>query len=64
MKRASAATSARGLGTFVNPGTISGLSERQVLQRFVERGDPVAFEAIVVRFGPWFSPFAASCSAI
>ncbi len=52
MKRASAAAMARGLETLVDPGTISGLSEPQVLARFVERGDPVAFEAIVVRFGP------------
>ena len=52
MKRASAAAVARGLETLVDPGTISGLSEPQVLARFAERGDPVAFEAIVVRYGP------------
>jgi RNA polymerase sigma factor (sigma-70 family) len=36
----------------LEPGTIAGLSERQVLERFAERGDPVAFEAIVARHGP------------
>ena len=33
----------------IEPGTIAGLTERQVLERFAERGDPVAFEAIVTR---------------
>src|SRR5207244_3672905 len=36
----------------LEPGTIAGLSEAQVLARFVERRDPVAFEAIVTRHGP------------
>jgi RNA polymerase sigma factor (sigma-70 family) len=36
----------------LEPGTIAGLSERQVLERFAERGDPVASEAIVARHGP------------
>ena len=36
----------------LEPGTIAGLTERQVLERFAERGDPVAFEAIVARHGP------------
>jgi RNA polymerase sigma factor (sigma-70 family) len=52
MKRACAAAVARGLESLVDPGTVTGLSEAQVLARFVERGDPVAFEAIVVRYGP------------
>ena len=52
MKRAYAGAIAQGLERLVDPGTIAGLSERQVLARFVERRDPVAFEAIVVRFGP------------
>ena len=52
MKRAHAGAIARGLERLVDPGTISGLSEGQVLARFVERHDPVAFEAIVVRHGP------------
>ncbi len=52
MKRASAGVIARELERLCEPGTIAGLSEPQVLARFVERGDPVAFEAIVVRHGP------------
>jgi RNA polymerase sigma factor (sigma-70 family) len=52
MKRASAAAVARGLERLVDPGTVAGLTERQVLARFVEQGDPVAFEATVVRHGP------------
>jgi RNA polymerase sigma factor (sigma-70 family) len=35
----------------LEPGTIAGLSESQVLERFAERGDPVAFEAIIARHG-------------
>jgi RNA polymerase sigma factor (sigma-70 family) len=42
----------RGLERLINPGTISGLSESEVLARFVECHDPVAFEAIIVRHGP------------
>jgi hypothetical protein len=52
MKRVHAGGIARGLERLVDPGTISGLLERQVLARFVERRDPVAFEAIVIRYGP------------
>jgi RNA polymerase sigma factor (sigma-70 family) len=52
MKRDCSAAVARGLERLVDPGAIAGLSEQQVLARFVERGDPVAFEAIVVRYGP------------
>jgi RNA polymerase sigma factor (sigma-70 family) len=33
-------------------GTVAGLTERQVLERFAERGDSVAFEAIITRHGP------------
>ena len=36
----------------LEPGTITGLSEREVLERFAERGDPVAFDVIVARDGP------------
>lgn len=42
----------RDLQQLVDPGTIAGLTERQVLARFVERRDSVAFEAIVARHGP------------
>ena len=33
-------------------GTVSGLSEWQLLERFLERRDESAFEALVVRHGP------------
>jgi RNA polymerase sigma factor (sigma-70 family) len=36
----------------LEPGTVAGLTETEVLERFAERGDPVAFEAIVMRHGP------------
>jgi RNA polymerase sigma factor (sigma-70 family) len=36
----------------LEPGTVAGLTERQVLERFAERGDSVAFEAIITRHGP------------
>lgn len=52
MKRVHAGAIARGLERLVDPGTVAGLSERQVLTRFVECRDSVAFEAIVVRHGP------------
>ena len=32
-------------------GTIAGLSERQLLERFLDRRDETAFEAIVARHG-------------
>jgi hypothetical protein len=52
MKRDGTAAVAQSLERLVDPGTVAGLSETQVLARFVERGDPLAFEAIVVRYGP------------
>ena len=33
-------------------GTMTGLSEAQLLERFLARGDQAAFEAIVLRHGP------------
>lgn len=33
-------------------GTLAGLSEGQLLERFLDRGDEAAFEAIVARHGP------------
>ncbi|MFO0959006.1 MAG: sigma-70 family RNA polymerase sigma factor [Isosphaeraceae bacterium] len=33
-------------------GTVAGLSERQLLDRFLARNDAAAFEAIVARHGP------------
>jgi RNA polymerase sigma factor (sigma-70 family) len=37
------------------PGTVAGLTEREIIARFVESGDPVAFEAIIRRHGPMVS---------
>ncbi len=34
------------------PGSVSGLGEAELLERFVERRDEAAFEAIVTRHGP------------
>ena len=34
------------------PGTVAGLTERQLIERFALHGDAVAFEAIVTRHGP------------
>jgi RNA polymerase sigma factor (sigma-70 family) len=49
----------RNLGTVLGhfdqlfgPGTLAGLSERQLLERFITVRDPEAFEAIVRRHGP------------
>ncbi len=33
-------------------GTLAGMSDRQILERFVESRDEIAFEAIVTRHGP------------
>jgi RNA polymerase sigma factor (sigma-70 family) len=43
---------ARAIDGLVQSGTLVGLSEEELLARFVERRDPRAFEAIVVRHGP------------
>ena len=43
---------ARGLGRLFTSGGVSGLSEGQLLDRFVTRRDEAAFEALVVRHGP------------
>ena len=42
----------RQIGRLFGPGTVSGLTEAQLLARFVERRDEAAFEALVSRFGP------------
>ena len=52
MKRAVSEAVVRNLQHLVDPGTIAGLTERQVLARFVERRDSVAFEAMVALHGP------------
>ena len=40
------------LGRIFDGGTISGLSEWQLLERYLERRDGIAFEALVARHGP------------
>jgi RNA polymerase sigma factor (sigma-70 family) len=42
----------RGLGRIFGAGTVAGLSEGQLLDRFLGRRDEAAFEALVARFGP------------
>ena len=63
MKRPCGLAVARGLERLVDPGTVAGLTEPQLLARFAERRDPVAFEAIVPDMARWFFPFAARCFA-
>jgi len=43
---------ARGVGRLFGAGTLTGLSEGQLLDRFVRSGDEAAFEALVDRHGP------------
>src|SRR5262245_66276151 len=43
---------ARGLGRLFTAGGVAGLSEGQLLDRFVTRRDEAAFEALVARHGP------------
>ncbi len=43
---------ARGLDRLFGSGSVSGLSEGQLLERFVSRNDASAFEALVARHGP------------
>ncbi len=40
------------LGRIFGAGTVAGLDEAQLLERFVHKGDEVAFEALVTRYGP------------
>jgi hypothetical protein len=42
----------RELGTLFNEGAVGMVSDGQLLDRFVERRDASAFEAIVERYGP------------
>src|SRR5262245_63191477 len=43
---------ARGLGRLFTAGGVAGLSEGQLLDRFVARRDEAAFEALMARHGP------------
>ena len=42
----------RHVGRMFHGGTVAGMSEGQLLERFVARRDEVAFEAIIARHGP------------
>jgi RNA polymerase sigma factor (sigma-70 family) len=42
----------RQINRLFGSGTVSGLTEAQLLGRFIERRDEAAFEALVSRFGP------------
>ena len=40
------------VGRLFREGTVAGLSDAQLLGRYVDRDDPAAFEALVGRYGP------------
>jgi len=42
----------RQVGRLFGAGTVAGLAEGQLLDRFLARGDEVAFEALLTRLGP------------
>jgi RNA polymerase sigma-70 factor (ECF subfamily) len=52
MKKSCMHAAIRELGTLVSEGALGLLSDGQLLDRFVERRDASAFEAIVERYGP------------
>ncbi len=52
MSRGNAGVLIRGLEQLFGSGTVSGLGENALVERFVSRRDPAAFEAIVRRHGP------------
>ena len=52
MKNSGMHAAIRELGTLFNEGAVGMLSDGQLLDRFVERRDASAFEAIVERYGP------------
>jgi RNA polymerase sigma factor (sigma-70 family) len=45
-------TALRHVARVFHEGTVTGLSDRQILERFVDRHDEAAFEALVIRHGP------------
>jgi RNA polymerase sigma factor (sigma-70 family) len=52
MRRGIEAAVLRGVGQLFEAGTVSGLAEGQLLERYVGRRDALAFEALVARHGP------------
>src|SRR6516165_4258586 len=51
-RRSGERETAEAIAGLVQSGTMAGLSEQELLHRFVERRDPRAFEAVVQRHGP------------
>ena len=47
-----ASTTLRQVAGLFQEGTLTGLSDRQMLERFVDRRDEAAFELLVARHGP------------
>jgi RNA polymerase sigma factor (sigma-70 family) len=45
-------TALRQVARVFHDGTLAGLSDRQILERFVDRRDDTAFEGLIVRHGP------------
>ena len=52
MANGSHASALRQIRRVFDEGTLAGLSEGQLLERFVNRLDEAAFEAILARYGP------------
>src|SRR5579883_1938690 len=52
MARMPPGTALRQIHLLFNEGTVAGLSDAQLLERFASRRDGVAFEALVQRHGP------------
>lgn len=52
MARGATGTATGLIGRLFNGGTATGLTEGQLLDRFISRNDEAAFEAIVARHGP------------
>src|SRR3954468_21857430 len=52
MKNSCMHAAIRELGTLFNEGAVGRLSDGQLLDRFLQRRDASAFEAIVERYGP------------
>src|SRR4051812_24072851 len=61
MRGAHAAPALRDVHRLFHGGTVAGLSDEELLGRFLASRDAVAFEALVIRHGPGV---LASCRAI
>jgi len=52
MRGANAATMLRDVRQLFVSGSVAGLSDRELLDRFLARRDPIALEVIIKRHGP------------